>query len=130
MKNVFTSGWLYAIVAIMGLLIFLPGWSSDEPQTKPVAGLSVPYSGTTNSSGVYTLTFPNAYTVAPNVQVTYSNQTGTNQYFRVQSVTTSAVTIYAYSRGILNISLVGDVLAGAVTNTSGANFDVLVTAKE
>src|SRR6218665_1630497 len=55
------------------------------------------YSGTTNASGVYTVTFPVAFSVAPNIQASITNQGSTNQYLRVSNISTTGFTINAYS---------------------------------
>lgn len=86
------------------------------------------YSGTTNSSGVYTISFTTAYAVAPNIQASITNQGGSNQYLRVTAVSTTGFTINAYSfstntiLGIIN-------LTSTTANTNGATVDVIVTEK-
>lgn len=86
------------------------------------------YSGTTNASGVYTVTFGTAYSVSPNVQVSISNQTTTNQYCRVTSVSTTGFTINAYvfnSNNLLGIVS----LVTTTSNIASLGLDVLVTEK-
>lgn len=88
----------------------------------------VSYSGTTNSSGEYTITFPTPYSVAPNIQATIPNQSATNYFIRVSSVSTTGCTIHVYQRSTVTI-LGAEVLLATTTNVSGVNIDVLVTKK-
>lgn len=128
------------LICLMALVLYsVAAGSSEQDKTqlkhltnaeKIIVGLPVTYSATTDANGLLTFTYPNAYIIPPNVQATFTNQTGSNQFFRVQSVTTSSITVYAYQRGILNVALLGDVLAGATTPISGATFDFLVTSKQ
>lgn len=86
------------------------------------------YSGTTNGSGVYTVTFSAAYSVAPNIQANLTNQSSTNQYLRISSVSTTGFTVnvYAFSTNTL-LGIVS--LISTTTNVSGSTLDVLVTEK-
>lgn len=84
------------------------------------------YSGTTNVSGNYTVTFPTAYAVAPNVQASIPNQSSTNQFIRVSSVTTTGFTVNVYQRSAVTLLAV-EVLLAATTNVSGANVQAIVT---
>ena len=86
------------------------------------------YSGTSNSSGVYTIIFDSAFSVAPNVQASISNQSSVNQFIKVTSVSTTECTINVYTRAVLSV-LGLDVLAGTVTNLNGATIDVIVMEK-
>lgn len=96
--------------------------------TPPTIRRQEPYSGSTNASGVYTVTFSTAYSVAPNIQVSISNQTLTNQFIRVSSVTTTGCTVNVFQRN--SVTLLGiDVLLSATSNVSGAAVDILVTEK-
>lgn len=86
------------------------------------------YSGTTNSSGVYTVTFASPYPVAPNIQANVVNQSSTDQFLRITSVSTTGFTINVFQRSpvtLLGISL----LPGSVTNVTSASVDVLITKK-
>lgn len=86
------------------------------------------YSGTTNSSGVYTVTFPVAFSVAPNIQASITNQSSTNQYLRVSNISTTGFTINAYS--FSTNTLLGIVsLISTTTNINSASIDVLITEK-
>ncbi len=86
------------------------------------------YSGTTNASGVYTVVFGVAYSLAPNIQANIINQSSTNQFLRVSSVSTTGFTINVFQRNSVNLLGI-DVLLSATANTSGAIVDVLVTEK-
>lgn len=55
------------------------------------------FSGITNASGVYTVTFPVAYTFAPNVQANIINGTDT-QNIRITSISTTGVTVTVRNR--------------------------------
>lgn len=80
------------------------------------------YSGTTNASGVYTVTFASAYPVAPNIQAGLIN-VADNQNLRVTAISTTGFTVLARNR----VDVVG--LLPSWTNVSGIGVDVLITAK-
>lgn len=84
--------------------------------------IAVPYSGTTNASGVFTATFPVAYSVAPNIQANIINGAD-NQNIRITSVTTTGFTVLARTR----VDVVG--LLPTWNNASGLAVDVLITEK-
>lgn len=86
------------------------------------------YSGTTNSSGVYTVTFSEAYSVAPNIQANIVNQSNTNQFIRVTSISTTGFTINVFQRNSINL-LGTDVLLFSTANVNGASVDVVITEK-
>lgn len=86
------------------------------------------FSGTTNGSGVYSASFSAAFSVAPNIQASITNQSTTNQFIRVSSVSTTAFTINVFQRSAVTILGI-EVLLAATTNVSGATVDVLVTEK-
>ena len=86
------------------------------------------YSGTSDSSGVYTVTFGTAFSVAPNIQAGLVNQSSTDHFIRVSSVSATGFTVNVFSRTpvtLLGISL----LPGTIANVSGDSIDVLVTEK-
>lgn len=86
------------------------------------------YSGTTSGSGTYSVTFSAAYSVAPNIQMSITNQSVTNQYARVSSISTTGFTINVYSYS--TNSLLGIIsLISSTTNINGASVDVLITEK-
>jgi len=80
---------------------------------------SIPYSGTTNASGVYTVTFATPYAVAPNIQATCTNCNDT-QRVRVTSITTAGFTVLG------RVEALGLIFANA---TTGLGVDVLITEK-
>lgn len=80
------------------------------------------FSGTSNASGLYTVTFANAYTVAPNIQANIINATDT-QTLRITSVSTTGFTVLARNR----TDTLG--LLPTYSNVSGAAIDVVVTQK-
>lgn len=80
------------------------------------------YSGTTDGSGNYTVTFGTAYSVAPNIQAQLINGTDT-QTSRVTSITTTGFTVLIRNR----TDVVG--LLPSFSNVSGATVDVLITEK-
>lgn len=80
------------------------------------------YSGTTNASGIYTITYPTAYANIPNVQFQIRGGLVT-QTVRITSSTTTGCTLYVQNR----VDVVG--LLPSYVNVSGATVDVLVTAQ-
>jgi len=86
------------------------------------------FSGTTDSSGNYTVTFSPAFSVAPNVQASITNQSATNQMIRVSSVSTTGCTINVFQRSAVTLLSI-EVLLAATTNVSGAAIDLLITEK-
>ena len=89
---------------------------------------ATPYSGTTNASGVYTVTFPTAYAVAPNIQANMVNQSATNQFLRISSITTTGFTVNTFARASLTV-LGLELLAAATVVVPSAPVDVLITEK-
>lgn len=92
------------------------------------------YSGTTNGSGNYTVTFSTPFSVAPHIQVTHTNPANNLQFSKVSSCTTTGFTVnvYAFSQ-VTSLPIIG-VLAGALVgvNTyvvSGATLDVTIIEK-
>lgn len=85
------------------------------------------YSGTTNSSGVYTVTFGTSYSVAPNIQANIVGGTA-NQFLVITSVSTTGFTVNAYQRNAVTL-LATELLLASTVNVEGANIDVLITEK-
>lgn len=84
------------------------------------------YSGTTDGSGNYTITFATAYSVAPNIQTSYIG--GTALYRSIVTVSTTGFTVNIVSQN--TNSLLGIVsLVSSTSNVSGASVDVLITEK-
>lgn len=80
------------------------------------------FSGTTNASGVYSVTFPAAYSLAPNIQANIVNGTDT-QTIRITSVTTTGCSVLVRNR----VDVIG--LLPTYANVNGASVDILITAK-
>lgn len=76
------------------------------------------YSGTTNGSGNYTVTFGTTYSVTPNIQVTLTGGSNTQKY-KVISISTTGFTV----------NIVNEALGLIFTTVSGAPLDVLITEK-
>lgn len=115
-----TSKPTFATVATSG--------SYNDLTNKPTLKRIESYSGSTDGSGAYTVTFSTSYTVAPNVQASIPNQSATNQFVRVSSVSTTGFTINVFARNSINL-LGTDVLLFTTTNVSSATVDVLVVEK-
>lgn len=79
------------------------------------------YSGSTNSSGIYAVTFGTAYSAAPNIQMNMIG--GTNKTTALTTVTTTGFSIY--------VQLRADVLGllPSYSNVNAQPVDVLVTEK-
>lgn len=86
------------------------------------AQIVTPYSGTTNASGQYTVTFPVAYSVAPNIQANIVGGSD-SQIIRLMSVSTTGFTVTVRNR----TDIVG--LLPTWANVNGATVDVLITKK-
>lgn len=100
--------------------------SYNDLSNKPK--ISTTYSGTTNSSGIYTVTFSQVYSVAPNIQANITNQGSTNQFIRITSVTTTGFTVHVFQRNSINL-LGTDVLLFSTSNVNEASVDVVITEK-
>jgi hypothetical protein len=86
------------------------------------------YSGTTNGSGVYTVTFGTAFSVAPNIQASIPAQSATNQYLRISSVSTTGFTVNAYSFNTNTLLGIVSIISTTSPLTS-LPVDVIVTEK-
>lgn len=108
------------------------GDKGDTGDTGPEGPQGIPgisrrieiYTGTTNASGIYTVTFPTAFPAPPHVNPTLINPT-TEQAFRVTAVSTTGFTVHVFQRGGLTV-LGLTLLALATTNVNGASLSVLV----
>lgn len=101
--------------------------------TPSIAKRQLTYSGVTDASGNYTVTFATPFSVAPNIQ---QNLIGGSalQGTLITSVTTTGFTIQAYTRStVSSLPIIGTLtglLVGAATNPLvGGAIDVLVTEK-
>jgi hypothetical protein len=90
--------------------------------TGPALKRQETYSGTTNSSGNYTITFGTTYLVAPNIQANIIGGTNTN-LIKISSVTTTGFTVNVVNR----LDVIG--LLPTYSNVNGASVDVLITEK-
>lgn len=98
------------------------GLTTDAQGRVTAAKRQETYSGTTNGSGVYTVTFGTAYSVAPNIQANIINPTDT-QSLRITAVSTTGFTVLARNR----TDTLG--LLPSYANLASATVDVLVTEK-
>lgn len=90
------------------------------------------YSGTTDASGVYTVTFSTPYSVAPNIQAGLVGGTALNGC--TYTVSTTGFTVTAYTRSTVSSLPVLGVLAATLVGTAtnplvGGAVDVLITEK-
>lgn len=97
--------------------------------SSPVAKRQLTFTGTTDVSGNYNITFSPAFSVAPNIQASITNQgSNTNQFIKVVSSSTTGATVNVFQRNA--VTLLGiEVLLAATTNVSGATVDILITEK-
>lgn len=86
------------------------------------------YSGTTNASGNYTVTFPTAYSVPPNVNPSIPNQSIKSEIITITSVTTTGFTVNVSNRASVNVVGV-EVLLAATVNVANRNVEILITPK-
>lgn len=94
----------------------------------PVARRQEVYSGSTNGSGNYTVAFPTAYAVAPNIQANIIGGTDL-QRSRITNISTTGFTVNVVAQNTTTVALVGLVLIPGVTAASGVSIDVLITEK-
>lgn len=80
------------------------------------------FSGITNASGQYTVTFGTTYSVAPNIQANLINGAD-NQNIRITSITTTGFTVLARTR----VDVIG--LLPTWNNATSVAVDVIVTEK-
>lgn len=80
------------------------------------------YTGTTNSSGTYTVTYGAAYSATPDVQFNIVGGAVTNT-IRLTSSSTTGFTVYVQNR----VDVVG--LLPSYTNVNGATISILVTER-
>lgn len=88
----------------------------------PIVKRQESYSGTTNASGQYTVTFSTAFPTTPNIQANIIGAPD-NQNIRITSVGTTGFTVTVRNR----VDVVG--LLPTWTNVNGALVDVVVTQK-
>lgn len=93
---------------------------------KPTFKKQETFSGTTNASGVYTVTFATAYAVAPNIQANIVG--GTSNQVVTMTVTTTGFTCTVVQRSAVTLLTV-EVLLAATTPVNNANLHVLITER-
>lgn len=93
-------------------ILNIPAYVSKRQET---------YSGITVSTGIYAITFPVPFTVAPNIQVNLIG--GTNKTTAITTVTNTGFSIYVQARA----DILG--LLPTYSNVTGQAIDVLVTEK-
>lgn len=84
------------------------------------------YSGTTNGSGVYSVTYGTAYSASPNIQLQIVG--GSSNQIATCTVSTTGFTVTVVQRSSVNLLGI-DVLLSATTNVSGAAVDVIINEK-
>ena len=105
--------------------IGLTGPKGDTGEPGPSRRIET-YSGSTNASGIYTVTYATAFPSVPHVDLSYPGAS-TEQFVRLVSSTTTGFTAHAYARGGLTVLSV-TLLALATTNVNGATIRAVVTA--
>lgn len=84
------------------------------------------FSGTTNASGIYTVTFGSSYSVAPNIQANIVN--GTNNQVITMTASTTGFTCTVSQRNA--VTLLGiEVLLATAAPVNNSTVDVLITEK-
>lgn len=86
------------------------------------------FTGTTNASGDYIITFANTYSVIPDVQAQLFPSTTANQIVRIISISTTGCTVRVEQRNPVTV-LGLEVLLAGVAVTSGATVSVQVTPR-
>lgn len=95
--------------------------NGDTVQT-PVLKIPVSYVGTTNASGLYTVTFAQAYSTTPNIQANVIGQS-TEVQSRIVSVSTTGFSVHVFQR----VAVLTLALSTATTNVSGATVHATIT---
>ena len=99
------------------------GLVTTDAQGRVTAGKRTEtYSGTTNASGLYTVTFGTAYAAAPNIQANLINGAD-NQNLRITAISTTGFTVLARTR----VDVIG--LLPTWNNANGLAVDVLINEK-
>lgn len=99
------------------------GRVTTDAQGRVTAGKRMEtYSGTTDGSGSYTVTFGTSYSAAPNIQANIIGATDT-QTSRITNISTTGFTVLVRNR----TDTLG--LLPSYSNVSGASVDVLITEK-
>ena len=85
------------------------------------------YSGTTNVSGNYTVTFGTAYSVAPNIQANIVGGTALQRSI-ITNISTTGFTVQALSQNTNTLLGIINLVSGT-TVINGSSIDVLITEK-
>jgi len=85
------------------------------------------FSGTTDASGNYTVTFATAYPTAPDIQSQLTTGVVT-QTDRVTAISTTGFTVNVTNRAVTTLLGV-DLISGTATAVNGATVTVLITAR-
>lgn len=123
-QNSFTAFSTAMITPFSWELLFqhVSGDTARDTITMPSVKRVETFKGTTNSSGLYTVTFANTYSTAPSVQANVIGGT-TEQMCRIVSISTTQCVVHVFQRAtVLSLAL-----STATTNVNGASVDVLVT---
>jgi hypothetical protein len=107
---------------ITGLAAVATSGDYDDLSDKPTIKRVETYTGTTNASGDYTVTYATAFATTPDVQPQLQAPTNT-QSIRITNSTTTGFTVKAVNR----VDVIG--LLPTYSNVSGASVGVLVTAR-
>lgn len=83
------------------------------------------YSGNTDGSGNYSITFTDSFTVVPGISTSVINNSTTNRFIRVTSISRTAFTVNVYQRNSITI-LGAEVLLSATSTVSGASVNVVI----
>ena len=100
--------------------------------TKQLSRIAAPkrvtaYSGTTNVSGNYTVVFPVAYAVTPNIQANIVGGTALQRSI-ITSISTTGFTVQSVSQNTNTLLGIINLVSGT-TVVNGSNIDVLITEK-
>ena len=104
-----------------GFITSVPAQSWASITGKPTFKKQETFSGNTNASGVFTVTFATAYAVAPNIQANIINAADSQIIKMVVSTTGFTVTVRN------RVDVIG--LLPTWVNVTGANVDILITEK-
>lgn len=83
------------------------------------------YSGTTNASGEYVVTYPVAYSQAPTIIPVQLPTTAANKTIRIVATTATGFTVKVEQRNSVNLLAV-DVLLATTVAVNGASVQVVV----
>lgn len=109
--------------SIAGLATVAKSGSYNDLSNKPSSAKRIDlFSGSTNSSGIYTGTFSPSFSGTPYINAEIINP-GTNQYSRVTAVSSTGFTVHVFQRNSINL-LSTDLLLSTTVNVNGASVQV------